>query len=246
MINTMCPDDATPHSRIYFANLVYQLWYDGERSTQRRYPSTMMHPTFTITVTILIAYILLIIECFLPTGGLLATLSVLCLIASIVFAFSVSKTVGCVVLFLVVAITPILINLLIRLWPSTRLGRKILNLNPRLIGNTQIQRTEASAGKQKFIDQIGHAHTDLSPNGIATILDEKMDVISDGEFIQKGAEILVTHCEMGRLYVRSTMRDPKNEKIDPSTDERIGPAIRSLEYPVETLPDDTLTDEGDH
>lgn len=173
----------------------------------------MIYSLLTIVITILAAYALLILECFLPTSGFLAILSIACLVASVTFGFSLNAGTGFLVIVVIMVATPIVVTTLVRIWPRTRIGQKILNLQPEIAGQSLGKpRTKDGSGSgireapasndEDLIESNGIAMTDLNPNGIAFIDGETFDVVSHGEFIPRGSEIFVTHKELNRLRVR--------------------------------------------
>lgn len=182
----------------------------------------MIYPTLTIGLTILAAYSLLLLECFLPSGGVLAVASVLCLLGAVALGFSTNTTTGLLVVLIIVVGTPILIRFLVLLWPSTRIGRKILNRSATKRNGSAVAISDNSDANAVLIGANGIAVTDLKPNGIARIRGRKWDVITEGEFVPEGSQILVTREEMGRLHVRGTLGIPVNT-----------PTAATLEQPIE-------------
>ncbi len=221
----------------------------------------MIYSAITIACLIVIAYTLLVLECFLPTSGLLAIFSTFFLVASVLFGFSVNVITGLVVILIIAAVTPLIFHLLVRLWPTTRIGKQILNLQP-LPSLKQSSKNQAEVAKKTmyspgatqwlktdqrcncFIHQTGIALTDLKPNGIAKIDGQPMDVMSNGHFIPKGCEIVTTHREMGRLYVkqndsthRKTPTDSEHAKIHTGLEHSLESIINNQAAPIdETKP----------
>ncbi|HNV72628.1 MAG TPA: NfeD family protein, partial [Candidatus Ozemobacteraceae bacterium] len=54
---------------------------------------------------------------------------------------------------------------------------------------------------QKYVGQEGVAASDLRPSGIARIGDERLDVVSDGDFIPRGTRIKVIQAKQTNLVV---------------------------------------------
>lgn len=105
--------------------------------------------------------------------------------------------------------TAIIINavsfflLLLLLWwafyifPKTKMGKEF-SLETKLSvedGYTAIRDLSNLLGKE------GVTLTDLRPSGFAKIEEERIDVISDGEFIQKGAKVKVIKIKGGSVIV---------------------------------------------
>ena len=157
----------------------------------------MLYSVITIGALLLAAYSLMVLECFLPTSGLLAIFSIVCLMSAIFSGFSINLTAGFSVILVVTVVTPSVIVMLVRFWPMTTTGKKILNFQPETARQTK---------KKKRINrsttEYGVTTTDLTPHGLATISGNETHVVSHGEFIPKNSKIIVTKKEMKRLYVR--------------------------------------------
>ena len=60
----------------------------------------------------------------------------------------------------------------------------------------------APAGDKSWLGKGGTAVSPLRPAGIAEIEGERVDVVSDGEFIEPGEPITVTRVDGNRIVVR--------------------------------------------
>lgn len=116
------------------------------------------------------------------------------------------KAVSRVVFSLLIALIASLVTL--RFLPRLPFGR-------RLILETGLSAGEgyasAPAGDRNWLDKSGTALSPLRPAGIAEIEGERVDVVSEGEFIEPGEPITVTRVDGNRIVVRrhraSTERD---------------------------------------
>jgi len=85
----------------------------------------------------------------------------------------------------------------IYIFPHTSIGKKFV-LNAKISvedGFTAIRDLE------RFVGMEGVATSDLRPSGIARIGDERMDVLSDGEFVPRQSKIKVLRVKEGALIV---------------------------------------------
>ncbi len=169
---------------------------------------------------------MLVGECLLPTSGLLATASAICLFTAIAFGFSLSSVSGFAVLLFILVVTPALIAALVKTWPRTKMGQKILNRYPGQLAKRVVHTTSRGTPLSQMINQTGIAETDLQPNGTALLAGENIDVVTEGQFIKAGQGVCVSHLEMGRLYVRPI--SPASEDAN-----RLTESPRSLETPIE-------------
>jgi membrane-bound serine protease (ClpP class) len=62
---------------------------------------------------------------------------------------------------------------------------------------------------------IGVAATDLRPSGTAIIDDERVDVVTEGPWIEEGSRVVVLHAESYRHVVREA---PAEEKAEPDVE----------------------------
>jgi membrane-bound ClpP family serine protease len=161
--------------------------------------------TFFYLLVILAAfYLFLIAEFFLPSGGMLGVAAVATLIAAIVIAFSHSLLTGAAVIGFVLLTTPLVLMGMVRVWPHTPIGRRMLNRRPGQEAAAIPRRTTARGVPiDDLVGRIGVAKTNLLPSGMVTIDGEKLDAVSTGMPIDSGSQVVVTHVELGRLHVRA-------------------------------------------
>ena len=156
-----------------------------------------MSPLFWITGLLLVGLFVMILEVFIPSGGLLGFVSIAAIVAAIATAF-VEQGIGSG--FLVLAITavaiPATLAIAFHLFPSTPLGRRIMPSPPEphelVPGRSERQRLREFVGKQ------GRVTTDLLPWGQIEIAQEKIkklesskkkDLKKQNEFNQKIDEL---------------------------------------------------------
>jgi membrane-bound serine protease (ClpP class) len=88
----------------------------------------------------------------------------------------------------------------------------LLRFLPRLpFGRRLILKTGLSAGEgfasppegdKQWLGKSGTAISPLRPSGIVDVGGERVDVVSDGEFIESGARVVVTRVDGNRIVVR--------------------------------------------
>lgn len=109
----------------------------------------------------------------------------------------VLRTVGRVVFALLAALIASLV--LLRFLPRLPFGR-------RLILETELQAgaggSSAPESDRRWMGKRGTALSPLRPAGIAMIEGERVDVVSDGDLIEPGVPIVVTHVDGNRIVVR--------------------------------------------
>jgi membrane-bound serine protease (ClpP class) len=72
----------------------------------------------------------------------------------------------------------------------------------------------SNRNRTELIGVNGYALTDLRPSGTVIIVDERVDVVTEGGFIKKGASVKVVKVEGSRIVVRETNDFEKNNKIE--------------------------------
>ena len=132
----------------------------------------------------------------LGIGALLAGLSLSLIGAGATWEF-VLKAVSRVVFSLLIAIIASLVML--RFLPRLPFGRRLVLESGLPAGQGY---ASAPEGDRNWLGKSGTALSPLRPAGIAQIEDERVDVVSDGEFIESGAPIIVTRVDGNRIVVR--------------------------------------------
>ncbi len=153
-------------------------------------------------------YFLLTAEFFLPSGGFLGIAAAGALIAAAVIAFTHSTVAGFTVLAIAVLTTPLMIFGLLRVWPHTPIGQRMLNRRPGQIADRAPQRTTSSGiPLDDLVGRIGIAKTNLLPSGLISFDTDKVDAVSIGMPIDAGSKVIVTSVEAGKVHVRPATDD---------------------------------------
>ncbi|QDT60951.1 hypothetical protein SV7mr_34800 [Stieleria bergensis] len=159
-------------------------------------------PLLYAILLMLLALVLLALECFLPTAGVLVGIGLICAISSLVYAFSVSLTAASVLLLVMCFAVPATLVVVFKLWPHSSYGRRLLN-SELALDQQDVPTTLPDGNKRTdLVGQTGVALTDLLPSGRARIGSLKLDVYSSGMVIDAGTEVIVVRCEAGKLSVR--------------------------------------------
>ena len=81
----------------------------------------------------------------------------------------------------------------VKFFPESRLGRRFISR--RVVGNID-------ADKPELLYKTGIDHTPLRPSGTAIINGKRIDVVTEGPFVERGAPIKVVAVEGMRVVVR--------------------------------------------
>jgi membrane-bound serine protease (ClpP class) len=88
---------------------------------------------------------------------------------------------------------------LLRFLPRLPFGRRLILETGLPAGEGYASAPERDRGR---LGKHGTALSPLRPAGIADIEGERVDVVSDGELIEPGAQIVVTRVDGNRIVVR--------------------------------------------
>lgn len=86
----------------------------------------------------------------------------------------------------------------LRYLPRSRAGRGLV-----LASATARNEGFVSADQSRFLGQVGVAESDLRPVGVARFGEERVDVVSEGEYVIRGSSVRVVQIEGARIVVRA-------------------------------------------
>ncbi len=148
----------------------------------------------TVVILILAGAVLLMLETILP-GLVAGTLGLGCLVVAVVLAYAQHGVrAGHWTLGLVSAGLAAGALAYLRFFPNSRAARIFISV--RTVGGLGNEHPE-------LLSQTGTAFTHLRPSGVATIQGKRVDVVSEGPFIERGMAVRVVAVEGGRVVVRS-------------------------------------------
>ena len=158
-----------------------------------------MHSIYWTFLCFGLAFVVAVMEIFLPSGGLLAVLAIGLLIASIVLSFDTSLAFGCLYTFCVCLFIPIFLWAALRIWPNTWVGRQILltpEEDPALVPDEQQDFLKQLVGKH------GLAKSKMLLGGLIEIEGVQYSAVSDVETIESGEPVCVLRIEGASIIVR--------------------------------------------
>ena len=141
----------------------------------------------------------------IPGFGLVGMLGILALLGALVMSTLGAGSHSGFVLWAVVrmgfslVIAIVLSVLFLKFLPKLPVGRK-------LVLSTELEATDGFASAPpsdyQWLGCVGHAHSPLRPAGIADFQGHRLDVVSDGEYIDAGEPIRVIHVDGNRIVVQ--------------------------------------------
>jgi len=136
------------------------------------------------------ALVLIFLEGFVPSGGLLSVAAIACAVGAVAVAFSVGPTTGVAFLVAAVLLMPVALYYALRLLRRTSM---VTEPSPGGGDGTPVFAPGTS----------GVTASILRPSGVAMIDGRKRSVVTQGEIIEKDVKIEVVRCEGNRVVVRS-------------------------------------------
>lgn len=155
-----------------------------------------------IAALVLVGMVMLALEVFVPSGGVLGFLSVVALVAGVVEAFiQEGPAVGLATLAVVVAAAPSILAIALRIFPDTPLGRRVIPPPPG--PDDVVPDADRRAALRSLVGRAGRATGDLLPWGTIEIDGIAHEAVSDGGPIPVGRMVEVVGTQSAALVVRA-------------------------------------------
>lgn len=145
-------------------------------------------------VLLVLGFALVLVEMHIPGFGAPGILGVLSLVAGVML-FARTATEALVITVIIVALLCIALSLVIRSATKGRLAHSKLVLREvsvPAVGDNDLA---------YFVGRTGEAKTTLRPSGIAEFDGVRLNVVSDGEWIESGRKLRVERVEGNRIVV---------------------------------------------
>lgn len=198
-----------------------------------------------IAALLMVGLAMMVLEVFVPSGGVLGFLSVAALIAAVATAFvEQGPGLGMAVLAVACVAVPLALGFAFRLFPETPLGRRVLPQPPRSddvvpdAGRRQMLRS--------MVGRSGSATSDLLPWGTVVIDGVSHDAVSESGPIACGAAVEVVGVQAAAIVVRGATgglpEPPADQPVEsaPARGPLAEPVPRQLEESLEAFDFDAL------
>lgn len=159
-------------------------------------------------VLFIAALVIFVIDLLIPSGGILIGVTACLAFAAVIFAFRHSPTSGIWMLIATLSLAPIMMWVLIVVWPKTPLGRRMI-VEPTPPGDFVWADAAKSGNVNALIGAEGVAETELLPSGQINISGELYEGFSETGPIEAGEHVRVVRIDVGRLVV-TKIRKPAN------------------------------------
>ncbi len=146
------------------------------------------------------ALIVIAVELFVPSAGLLAILSAGLLTSAVIVAFLHSVPAGVSMIGVIALLLPLIFVLFVKIWPSTPIGKRVL------IGRQRHEDLLPTGDwydtREEMVGKRGVAKSRMLPSGQVVIEGQKYDAVSQGMAIEPGDVIEVVAIRTYKIIVR--------------------------------------------
>ncbi|XAL99628.1 hypothetical protein OT109_18870 [Phycisphaeraceae bacterium D3-23] len=146
-----------------------------------------------------LAILLVVVEAFMPSGGIVGALAGLCAVVGIVLFFNVDTLWGMLSMAITLISLPFLIAALIWVWPNTAFGRWVT------LDDEPADEQEAGVNEDAgaiAVGTRGTAITDLRPVGACRLEGLRTDCIALAGVIESGTAVRVVSVEGTTIKVK--------------------------------------------
>ncbi len=150
-----------------------------------------------------LAFLLLALEVFLPTAGILAISSAVSAIVAVVMLYRFDVMWGNIGLLSVLVLAPAAAGFMLKIWPHTPMGRRIIGApTEEEVEKARGAEEEERRARQALIGKQGKVLQDLRPVGVVEIEGTRYEVLSETTYVPVGEMVRVTHADLMQIKVR--------------------------------------------
>lgn len=193
-----------------------------------------MNTLIWVVALLLVGLGVMVLEVFVPSGGILGFVSVLALVAAVATAFlEQGVAAGMASLAVVVLAVPAVLAVAFRWFPETPLGRRVMPPAPEPAD--VLPDPGRRSHLRDLVGQAGTTVSELLPWGRVEIAGEAIDAMSEGGPIPAGVAVEAVGVQGTALIVRFVEQRPKAEPVRPEVPERPVAADSALSEALETF-----------
>ena len=148
-----------------------------------------MTPMVWALIALVLGLGLVVLEFFVPSGGLLGFLAFAALATSLVLAFTHSATAGLGFVVTILIALPTIVIVGLNILPHTPIGRRVFLSAPD--ADDVLPDVDTWGGLYKLVGQIGQAKSPMRPSGAISIEGKSVDAVSSGMPIEEGQLVRV-------------------------------------------------------
>lgn len=153
-------------------------------------------------VFLAIGLLLIMLEVFIPSGGLIGLCSIVCLVLCLWYAFANSVGLGLTFMMIDLVALPLTVALAFSLWSRTPLGRKFF-LRPPAPEEIEVSHTDHHL--EILVGQVGRSLTPLRPCGHVEIDGRRIDALAEEGFLPAEVPVRVLRIKADQVVVRGVL-----------------------------------------
>lgn len=151
-----------------------------------------------------ISLVLLVVEVFVPSGGVIAAISGVSALTGVVLLWRYDTTWGVIGLLAVVVMGPMGIYWAFKTMPYTPIGRALLGGRPDdEINEMELAENELRMKRKALVGMTGVAVSEMHPVGEIEVEGEQFEALAEHSWIDAGAPVVVTYADGLVIKVRS-------------------------------------------
>jgi len=156
-----------------------------------------------LVLLLILGVVLICVEMVIP-GGIVGVIGIVVILGSIIWAFvQLGFAFGVVYAVLALILCGVALYIMVRMLSETKLGGRIV------LQRDLDESKSYDDDRHALLGRTGVALTDLRPAGTAKIDGKRVDVVTEGEFVEKDTPLAVVEVEGSRIVVRGV--DPSAE-----------------------------------
>ncbi|NBW96769.1 MAG: hypothetical protein EBR28_08565 [Planctomycetia bacterium] len=187
-----------------------------------------------VVALLVVGLVVMVLEVFLPSGGILGFLSLTAIVAAIATAFlEMGSTAGFVALASATLIVPAVLGLAFRWFPETPLGRRVLPPPPEPgdVAPAAARRREL----EKLVGRGGRVVSEMLPWGVVEIDGVRFEAVSEGGPVAMGSAVEAVGVQGRDLVVAPAGRQGAETARPARPDPEIRAAAAGLSPTLETF-----------
>ncbi len=158
-----------------------------------------MDPLYWSILLLAGGFLVIFLEVFVPSAGILGLVAGILLVSGVIVGFIDSVQTGMIGLMSTLVMLPVMFSLMIKIWPHTPIGRRIL-IGP--VAQEDVELTGDYYDEIKSLQgRLGIAKTKMLPSGIVVVDGKKFDAVTDGLPIEADETIKVISAKGNRIVV---------------------------------------------
>jgi membrane-bound ClpP family serine protease len=166
---------------------------------------------------------ILVLEVFVPSGGVLAIITTITLCLSLACAYAAwaerYPTLWWGFCGLLVLLIPATLIGAFYVLPRTPMGRRALLVAPD--ADDLQPHTEQAARLARLVGEFGQTLTLMNPGGMVLVAGQRLHAVSEGQMIESGTSVEIVEIRGNRVLVRPGEPPPETDEDDGSPSETL-------------------------